>query len=295
MPPTRLYVAATLAFLLVAGPCALAQTPTTPDALSFPLGAFQVTVLHDSELVALNDGKKLVSDQAAAARLLAAAGGPPDKVFMSDDVLLVKTPGHLVMIDAGNGPVLKGVLMDSLAKAGVSPDQITDVLITHAHHDHVDGLGDADHRPVFPKAVIHMSAPEWAFMQAQPKTRDLAAAIASRVKTFAPGKPVLPGITPINLYGHTPGHVGYEITSQGRTLTDIGDTVHSHILGLARPDWEDGADADKAVGVAVRAAEVKRLADARALVFAPHFPFPGVGRILPAAEGYAWKAEVPVR
>ncbi|HEY2481948.1 MAG TPA: MBL fold metallo-hydrolase, partial [Caulobacteraceae bacterium] len=112
--------------------------------------------------------------------------------------------------------------------------------------------------------------------------------IAAQVRVFQPGAPVLPGITPIALYGHTPGHVGYEIVSDGQRLIDIGDIAHSPIISLAKPNWTIDFDEDRAAGASTRRAELARLAADRTLVFAPHFPFPGIGRVRRAGDGFSW-------
>jgi glyoxylase-like metal-dependent hydrolase (beta-lactamase superfamily II) len=179
--------------------------------------------------------------------------------------------------------------LQSLAKAGVSPLDVTDVLVTHSHLDHVGGLVDARGRPVFPNATIRMSAREWAAMQVSGETRALAAAIAGQVQTFEPPQEVLPCITARPLYGHTDGHVGYDLLSEGQRLEDIGDTAHAVVLQAPHPDWKDGYDADPTRGTPSRVAEFRRLAEAHELVFSPHFPFPGVGRLEVAGEGYVWR------
>ena len=92
------------------------------------------------------------------------------------------------------------------------------------------------------------------------------------------------------LGGHTPGHVGYEIVSNGARLLDIGDSAHSSIVSLARPEWTMGFDNDPVAGKSSRRDTLAMLAKTHELVFAPHFPFPGVGRIEASGEGYAWKA-----
>jgi glyoxylase-like metal-dependent hydrolase (beta-lactamase superfamily II) len=283
--------AAAAALLALAGAQSAAAQARAPATQHFRLGAFELTALHDADFSPPNDGKifGLNAGAPAVAQLLAEAGAPTDSIAMSVDALLVKTPGHLVLLDTGLGPAGHGVLMASLAQAGVTPAEVTDILITHSHGDHVGGLVDADGKPAIPKATIRMSAKEWAWMQSQPRSKDLALSISPQVKTFEPGKPVLPGITPIAIDGHTPGHVGYEIVSQGRRLTDIGDTAHSAIVSLERPDWTVGFDNDKAVGVANRRATLMRVASGHELVFAPHFPFPGIGRIEAAKDGFSWK------
>jgi glyoxylase-like metal-dependent hydrolase (beta-lactamase superfamily II) len=262
-----------------------------PAAVSFRLGALTLTSLRDGGYVTPNDGNDVGSKvgPAAVAKVLAAAGAPTDRISLSVDALVVRAPGHLVLIDAGLGPADRGALPRSLALAGIAPGQVTDVLITHAHTDHVGGLRAADGGSEFSRATIWMSAREWVWMQNQDATQALAVLIAPQVRTFAPGRPILPGITPIALYGHTPGHVGYVIVSRGQRLEDIGDTAHSSIVNLAEPDWLGGFDGDEAAAALTRRRELARLAASHDLVFAPHFPFPGVGRIEAKGEGYAWK------
>lgn len=290
----RYLAAAVAAFWGLCGfPDAMTPGPMTapPAAWRFRLGALELTSLRDGRYVTPNDGGDFGSKAgpAAVARLLADAGVATDRISLDVDALLIRMPGHLVLIDTGLGPADHGALPRSLALAGVSPGEITDVLVTHAHTDHVGGLVAGDGRAAFPAAAIRLSANEWAWMRAQPETRKLAAAIAPQVRTFEPGRPILPGVTPIALYGHTPGHVAYEIVSRGRRLEDIGDTAHSSIVSLARPDWTGGIDVDPAAGAATRRRALDRLAVTHELVFAPHFPFPGVGRIVAKDEGFAWK------
>jgi glyoxylase-like metal-dependent hydrolase (beta-lactamase superfamily II) len=289
------YLAATVAGLwaLCGFPDAMTPGPMTapPAAWRFRLGALDLAALRDGRYVTPNDGGDFGSKAGpqAVARLLAGAGLPTDRISLDVDALLVRMPGHLVLIDTGLGPADHGALPRSLALAGVSPGEITDVLVTHAHTDHVGGLVAADGRSAFPKAAIRLSTGEWAWMRAQAETRKLAVVIAPQVRTFEPGRAILAGITPIALYGHTPGHVAYQIVSRGHRLEDIGDTAHSSIVSLARPDWTGGIDVDPAAGAATRRRALDHLAATGELVFAPHFPFPGIGRIVAKGEGFAWK------
>jgi glyoxylase-like metal-dependent hydrolase (beta-lactamase superfamily II) len=292
----RLWCVAAAVLCFGAGEAAFAQpAPAPPAAQAFKVGDLQLIAVRDANFVLPNDGKTfgLNATPQDVAKVLAAAGAPTDSLSLSVDALVVKAPGHVVLLDTGLGPRLRGVLQASLAAGGISPSDVTDILITHSHGDHVGGLLDADGKSAFPKAAIRMSANEWASLQGQPSTqaKALVAAIAAQVKPFEPGQPILPGITPIALYGHTPGHVGYVITSGGQTLEDIGDTAHSSIISLAKPDWTVAFDGDRAAGAAMRRQELTRLAAGHTLVFAPHFPFPGVGRIEAAGDGFRWKPE----
>lgn len=293
MSVRRLMIAAAALWLL--GGAAGAMEPGTvtapPAAWRFRLGALELTALRDGGYVTPNDGGDFgtTAGPAAVGKLLGAAGLPIDRISLDVSVLVVRSPGRVVLLDSGLGPTRHGALPRSLAMAGVSAAQVTDVLITHSHIDHIGGLLGADGAPAFPRAVIHISAIEWAWMRGQDETRALAAAIAPQVRTFEPGRPVLPGITPVALYGHTPGHVGYEIVSRGQRLEDIGDTAHSSVVNLARPDWTGGMDLDPPAGAATRRRALDHLAASHELIFAPHFPFPGVGRIEAHDDGFVWK------
>ena len=284
-------------FLACGAPGALAQEllSVQPAAKDFRLGALAVSVLRDASLSIPNDGSVfgLGVDPASVTRVLSEASAPADKIRLDIDALLIRMPGHVVLIDTGYGKPGRSVLRESLALAGASSDEVTDILITHAHPDHVGGLVDAQKRSAFPKAKIRMSAKEWAFMQGEADARAIAAVIKAQVETFEPGAAVLPGVTALALSGHTPGHAGYEITSQGASLIDIGDTVHSSIISLAKPDWTIKWDSNKQEGARTRRQELQRLAATHALIFAPHFPFPGVGRIEQAGDGFRFRPELP--
>lgn len=290
-------IAALTLGLACGAPGAFAQdsVATGPAIKNFKLGGFEMSVLRDGGLTIPNDGSifGLHENPAAVAKVLTSAGAPPDKIRLDIDALLIRMPGHLVLVDAGYGPAGHGVVQQSLALAGFSPADITDILLTHAHPDHVGGLVDAQGQSAFPQALIRMSAKEWTFMQNQAGTRAIAAAVKAQVKTFDPGLPVLPGITPVALPGHTPGHVGYEIASQGHEIIDIGDVVHSAIVSLAKPEWTIKWDSDKPEGVKTRRQELQRLTDRHELMFAPHFSFPGVGRIEHADGGFRFQPALP--
>ena len=288
------YMTAT-ALLLAAGAAHAAPVPAPPAAQAFRIGAVEVVALRDAGNAVANDGSVFGKDvgPAAVAAVLKSAGAPADTLTLGVDALLVRLPGRIVLIDSGFGPGPGGVLPQSLRAAGVAPADVTDVLLTHSHGDHAGGLLAADGSPAFPNATIRMSAPEWAWMQAQPVGMKTAAAIAAKVKTFAPGAQVMPGIRAIALPGHTPGHSGYEIVSGRARLIDIGDTAHSAIVSLARPGWIIGYDTDAAEGIATRKAALATLAKSHEPVFAPHFPFPGVGTIVAQGDGFAWQPGLP--
>ena len=268
--------------------------PAEPAARSFHVGALAVTALHDAQIVVPNDGKTfgLGVGTGAVGNVLRAAGAPADRITLSANALLVRTGGRLILIDTGLGPRAHGALPASLRLAGVSPGNVTDVLITHPHPDHIGGLIDSAGRLAFPRATIRMAGAAWAWMR-QKAPAAMIGAVASHVRTFEPGARIAPGIVSLALPGHTPGHVGYQIVSGRSRLIDIGDVAHSSIVSLARPQWGIEFDEDRSRARATRLKTLDRLARAHEWVFAPHFPFPGVGRIVAVKGGFAWDPGLP--
>lgn len=154
-----------------------------------------------------------------------------------------------------------------LRAAGVTPLQITDIFISHGHPDHVGGLA-------CPKAVLHLSAPEWAAMKANPELGRMVAVIAPNVAAFAPGAVILPGtVNAIAVPGHTPGHSAYEIVSAGQRR------------------WTIEFDVDDAAAKASRRALLQRAADQNLRLYAGHFPFPGLGHVRAQGDGFVWVPE----
>jgi glyoxylase-like metal-dependent hydrolase (beta-lactamase superfamily II) len=263
----------------------------TPAAHSFNIGKLQLTALHDAQFIFPNDGKTFGVDStpAAVGAVLRTAGAPTDRITLSVNSLLVRTGRRVLLIDTGIGA--KSVIA-SLGEAGVSPKAVTDVLITHSHGDHIGGLVDENGHVAFPKATIRMSSAEWAWMQ-QKGPAEVVKAISKHVHTFEPGAQIAPGVTSVALSGHTPGHVGYEIVSGDSRLLDIGDLAHSSIVSLEKPEWTVQFDNDSTLAKTARRATLTRLAKDQELVYAPHFPFPGVGHIVADGDGFAWKAVAP--
>jgi glyoxylase-like metal-dependent hydrolase (beta-lactamase superfamily II) len=270
---------AALAFTGGARAAGFGPQPVEPAAHAFHIGNLAAWTLADAQFVIPNDAKTfgVDADPDAVSEVLKAAGVPTDRITLSVDALLVKEGKLLMLFDTGLGASRHGVLLKSLEAAGFAPEEVTDVLITHPHGDHIGGLARADGKPVFTEARVHLAAAAWTALQKDdPKT---AKAITSQVHTFEPDAQIVEGVRSVPYAGHTPGHTGYEIVSGGATLIDIGDLSHSSVVSLARPDWLVSFDEDKKVGKATRLASLKALARSRQRIFSPHFPFPGLGRI----------------
>ncbi|MCR6664266.1 MAG: MBL fold metallo-hydrolase [Luteimonas sp.] len=266
------------------------------DAHRFHIGRHEAVVLRDGEIRLPNDGSIVAQGvpKADTDALLAAAGLPTDTLQLNVQALLVRIDGRVVLFDTGAGDAAfadAGRLQSSLRVAGIEAADVTDILISHAHGDHVGGLLDGDGRPAFPNATVRMSVPEWQALQGDAGMAALSEAIAPNVEAFEPGAEVLPGVTSLPVAGHTPGHSAYVIADGDQRLLYIGDSAHHHVISVQRPRWTIQFDGDAPLAEDSREALLARIADERLLVSSPHFPYPGLGRIERRDDGFAW---VPV-
>ncbi|MBI2262332.1 MAG: MBL fold metallo-hydrolase [Caulobacterales bacterium] len=282
------------------GDRAAPAAPVSPDVSAVRIGTLEATAVRDGTLnvPAGNAEMSPWTNTAEVSALLTAAGVTDGTIHLSIQPLLVRDGERVVLIDAGAGGQMgtEGKLVASLRAAGVEPSQVTDVLISHAHGDHVGGLAGADGRLTFPNAVIRMSAPEWTFAQAgaaEAGAGALLAAITPKVEPFAPGAQVTPSIRAVPLAGHTPGHSGYEIESGDDRLLYIGDAMHSSIISVQRPEWRNAWDSDSAAAVTTRQGLLERGASGTQRIYGVHFPFPGVGRFQRRDDGFVWVPEAP--
>lgn len=303
----KLAAALILSGMIVAGcqrPAEKTDAPAAPavqpaastDIHPFTIGALQAVALKDGAM-ALPIADAPWTDAAGVRQVLTEAGLPADAVNLSIQPLLVRDGEHVVLIDTGNGVSGQpsGTLLNSLREAGVQPAQVTDILISHAHGDHVGGLVGADGTLSFPNATIRMSAAEWDYAKAGAEAAGagpLLAAITPKVQTFEPGSQVTPSITAVALQGHTPGHTGYEIVSGQDRLLYFGDALHSSIVSVQRPDFVNQWDSDSDAAVATRLALLGRGATQSLRTYGVHFPFPGLGTFRRQADGFVWVPEV---
>lgn len=276
-----------------------AEAPTTganADIHAFRIGQLQATALRDGELAfsAMDKEASPWSDAAEVSSLLDASGQTDGQVHLSIQPLLVRTGDRVVLIDAGAGGQMgtEGKLLASLRAAGVEPGQVTDVLISHSHGDHIGGLAGANGGLAFPNAVIRMTAAEWADLQANPGSAGpLIEAMKPKLQTFEPGAEVAPGVTAVALDGHTPGHTGYEIVSGADRLLYIGDAMHSSLISVQRPELINGWDSDSAAAIRTRQGLLARGASENLRIYGVHFPFPGIGRFQRRDDGFIWTPE----
>lgn len=310
---TRRHLAATaIAGLTLPGP-AIAQTPRTCEAATLRqvrLGAFTVTTLLDADLMI--DGpwpivgeNREASDMAALMRENCL---PETRFKPGFTPTLVQTGRQTILFDTGNGDVgfiprpAGGRLAHLLGQAGLSPEAIDLVVLSHCHTDHIGGLLDGGKR-LFPKAGYVVGAREYAFWSddtrlAAPEAgneyksarvfRSHLQPLEERIRFVKPGDSVAPGIKVLAAFGHTPGHLAFHVESEGQRLLIWGDCAHHEIASLARPDWHALFDMDKAAGAATRRTMYDMAATDRILVAGYHTSFPSLGYVIRDGLGYRW-------
>jgi len=225
-------------------------------------------------------------------------------LLLSIGGLLVETTRYKALIDLGAGPVRpdlrlrvgesRGRLLDSLATAGSSPDEITHVVLTHLHRDHVGWTcaeTELGPRPAFPDATFHIARAEWEFWT-DPDRRthpdgprpEHYTTFAASLHLFEPGEVLLPYLATFPTPGHTPGHTSLIISRLQGRLIAIGDAVHSPVE-LTRPDMRFAFDVDQTLAEQSRIALRRELAEDGTRFAGAHFPNHMFGRMARTDDG----------
>lgn len=239
--------------------------------------------------------------------LLASQNLPTDYVDIPFTPFVIVAGGRRILIDTGfadNGPPTTGKLVANMAAAGLKPDDIDTIILSHYHGDHINGVRNKAGQLVFPKAKIMVPAPEHAFwmddarMNAAPPAmkgafenvrRVLASVPADQLVRFEPGAEVAPGITSVAAFGHTPGHTLFTVKSEGQSFAYVADLTNVPSLFARSPDWSVTFDMDKEMARATRRKMFDMIVKEKMMAGGFHFPFPAFGTIDPAGNGYQFK------
>ena len=277
-----------------------------PSRYALKVGDIDVMVVSDGVL--LLPGAMLAHNAEPAVRAAWLKDNflPPDAFDWALNVVVVRSGGRTILIDAGMGtefPDLErsGHVIHRLEAAGVDLAAVTDVVLTHMHMDHVGGLLiDGVKERLRPDLRIHVAAAEVKFWEAPDFSRvsmpdgfpDALRKTAKRfvkeyrsqLRTFDEEHEVAPGVVVTRTGGHTPGHSIVRVASGGERLTFAGDLVFT--VGFEHPEWYNGFEHDPEEAVRVRTSLLRELAANGSLLVATHMPFPSVGHVAVAGDAF---------
>lgn len=261
----------------------------TATSFRLNIGAFQCTVVSDG----------IISVPVPPPP----SGNPQERTREIMDVtcLVIKNGQSTILVDTGCGNVFQataGKLLENLRHLGISPADIDTIIYTHGHLDHVGGTLYSQSKLTFPKARQIVLRREWDFWASSTETTRNFGMYKWAVENLLPlrdqfdlaedNAEVRPGIRLVPAVGHTLGSAMIEISSGKDKLVCVGDLIHSQVE-FARPEHYAFLDAAPEEAIKLRTEGLSKIAESGALVFACHFPFPGIGRIVRNGNVLSWQ------
>jgi glyoxylase-like metal-dependent hydrolase (beta-lactamase superfamily II) len=273
------------------------------------IGAVRVIPVRDGV------GKVTPAQLFAAAGVAGGAAGwdrPEHRQFLDDrgrlempvGCFVVRTGDRTLLVDAGYGPhppaTVEGgaSLLQDLQAHGISPDDITDVVLTHLHMDHI-GWSSLDGTPVFPRATVRCDARDWEHFVAgaddpdapdrhfRELAQEILGPIESRVETWTGDTTLAPGVDTLHAPGHTPGNTVVALSSGSTRALLLGDVVHCPAQ-LLDADLARIADVDEALARRTQERIAREIEQDGTPVVGAHFAGLSFGRLLPAEGRRRW-------
>lgn len=287
-----------------------ASASAEPDIYPFQLGGSDAFVIHDGS-ISFPGIQPTVAPEAKASEvedLMKRNFLPTDHLALSINVLVLKGKSGVLLFDAGAGKAFGpagGKLLRGLARIGIAPADVKTIYLTHAHPDHIAGLADDSNAAVFPAARIIAAkrevefwtaeVPDLSGMRTPPEMRTQVATTIKKIlgglkpqlELKEPGK-LTAGIELISAPGHTPGHSTFLITKGDEKLLVIGDAVHAFALQFPHPEWTMMFDVNPSQAAKTRTKLFNDAASDRTTLMSYHVPFPGIGHVRTAGQGYEW-------
>lgn len=290
-----------------AGLAACGLIPLSAHA-NLELGKFQIDVVSDGSLTLPGDFIFGPMPQDQLASVLKDFEQPRETLTPPCNVTLVRDGTRTILFDVGSGADFSpnsGLLLDSLDALGVAPEDVTDVVFTHAHPDHLWGLIDDFDDLMFPEASYMIGRKEWDYWMNPNTVDEIGEALASfavgaqrrlamiedNVSFIDDGQEIIPGIAARASYGHTVGHMAFELSDGSNSAMIIGDCIGNHHVAFARPDWPSGSDQNREMAIATRVSLLDQLSASQMPLVGYHLPG-GIGRVEAKHDRYQFVSEL---
>ncbi|MDN3986964.1 MBL fold metallo-hydrolase [Zwartia vadi] len=290
-----------------------AQTAPDLGTPTLPTPGFKKLKVGEIEVISLNDGaarrplaaefvKNAPLDEVKA--LLASQNLPTNYIDVPFTPFLIVNGNQRYLMDTGfanNGGPTTGKLIENMAAAGYKPEDINNVVISHFHGDHINGLLYKDGSLVYPNAKVHVPSEEYDFWMDKERLEKAPAGLkaamtnaqrvfnnipADRLVKFKAGSEVAPGITSVAAFGHTPGHSLFTVKSGGQSFIYVADLTNVPALFARNPDWAVVFDMDPEMARQSRRKIFDMIVKEKMMAGGFHFPFPAMGTITQSGNGY---------
>ena len=285
------------------------QKTQVPGYFRYILGDYEITSVYDGYVVIDSDlycRQEREKSREQLKRGFASIIADNDKVFtkLPLTIHLINTGKDLILIDSGGGeggilgPTM-GLSSENILLSGYKPEDVTKIFLTHLHQDHLGGMA-AHGKLTYPNAVVYINQEELNYWLDEKNHHELITNALepyirnNMVKGFRTGEEI-DGVKTVGLPGHTPGHSGFEISSNGESMLFWGDIVHDHEIqfenrdaALVFVDYDENIDIIEQE-VETGKAALKTAAKEKKLIGASHLPFPGIGHVVENGTGsYRW-------
>ncbi len=275
--------------------------------------------LADMDIMVISDGEVPYDNNCFAPGISREAlsqvrGNHAENILLTHNILVFIHNNRIILIDAGNGAgtaPLGGNLICNLQVAGISPDMVTDVVLTHAHPDHIGGLFSIDKQPTFTNATVHIAQAEYDFwLSGQPDfsrsknspealttvqedIKQMLVLLKDRLQFFSGNTQLLGFLEPVIAAGHTPGHCIFNIHTRDSQFVHMADICHEELVLFNQPAWGTVFDIDFDLAVQTRIEALHHFADSGTLVFGYHMPWPGFGKVVKKGNKFTWISVLP--
>ena len=284
---------------------------TDDEIVTIKVGTTTCTIFRDLKFKYLAKDFFINANQAELEQSINKYKIKPDNIPSTFIAVLLQQGDKKILIDTGIGfleepmifrgeaYVFKGRVQQLLLQQNIKKEDITDVIITHFHPDHIGGLYTGANGLNFPNAKFHLHENEWAYWHStlsdgQPALfKHFVETNITILKNLnlhlykGDFTELLPGITAVTTEGHTPGQIAVIIHSEKEYLLYISDAF-LHPLHIEQLDWQTNYDWDHQKAKLSRIKLLELAYKENMLVNAFHFNFPGLGKIDKLENKWSW-------